>query len=41
MDAVETSGNLTSSDWLGKHSLESEKLTVDDLMKQGILIRSC
>ncbi|XP_028395207.1 von Willebrand factor A domain-containing protein 3A-like [Dendronephthya gigantea] len=39
MDTGETGGNLTSSDWLGKHSLESERLTVEDLMKQGILIR--
>ena len=28
-----------SSDWLGRHSVESESLTLDDLMKEGILLR--
>ena len=39
MEAAEASGNQTSSDWLVRHSLESEGLTIDHLMKQGILIR--
>ncbi|CAB4002902.1 Hypothetical predicted protein, partial [Paramuricea clavata] len=39
VEAAEASGNQTSSDWLVRHSLESEGLTIDHLMKQGILIR--
>ncbi|XP_046855209.1 von Willebrand factor A domain-containing protein 3A-like [Xenia sp. Carnegie-2017] len=32
--------NQTSSDWLAKNCLQFEKLTLEDLMKQGILMRS-
>ena len=39
VEAFEASGNQTSSDWLVRHSLEAKGLTVDDLMKQAILIR--
>ena len=39
VDIIESNGNQTSSDWLGRHSLESEGLAIEDLMKQGILIR--
>ena len=39
VESFEASGNLTSADWLARHSVECEELSIDDLMKHGILIR--
>ena len=39
VESFEASGNLTSADWLARHSVECEELTINDLMKHGILIR--